>query len=113
MNPYGTTRLYRGALKPLDRDTLEWQDAALCAQVDPNEWFPEKGKSTRQAKQVCRGCPVRAECLDYALEHGELYGVWGGLSPEERVIVNAGGSSVADIIAVADEAFYARLEKTP
>lgn len=62
-----------------------WRQFALCAQVDIGEmWFPEKGGSTRDAKKVCAACPVRAECLDYALKNGERYGIWGGLSERER-----------------------------
>jgi WhiB family redox-sensing transcriptional regulator len=61
-----------------------WQDRAICAQTDPDAFFPEKGGSTRDAKKVCRGCEVRAECLDYALEHDERFGIWGGLSERER-----------------------------
>ena len=61
-----------------------WQDRALCAQTDPEAFFPEKGGSTREAKRVCRGCEVRAECLEYALEHDERFGIWGGLSERER-----------------------------
>ena len=45
---------------------LPWQDRALCAQTDPEAFFPEKGGSTREAKRVCRSCEVRAECLEYA-----------------------------------------------
>ena len=63
---------------------LAWQDRALCAQTDPEAFFPEKGGSTREAKRVCRGCEVRAECLEYALEHDERFGIWGGLSERER-----------------------------
>lgn len=73
-----------GALGPLLEDDLDWQDAALCAQSDPEAWFPEKGGSTREAKRVCRSCPVRAECLEYAFENGERFGIWGGLSERER-----------------------------
>ena len=47
-----------------------WQDRALCAQTDPEAFFPEKGGSTREAKKVCLGCDVRAECLEYALDEG-------------------------------------------
>ena len=61
-----------------------WQDRALCAQTDPEAFFPEKGGSTREAKRVCRGCEVRAECLEYALAHDERFGIWGGLSERER-----------------------------
>ena len=64
--------------------TDQWQDRALCAQTDPEAFFPEKGGSTREAKKICLGCEVRHECLDYALEHDERFGIWGGLSERER-----------------------------
>jgi WhiB family redox-sensing transcriptional regulator len=62
----------------------EWHERALCAQTDPEAFFPEKGGSTREAKRICSGCEVRAECLDYALAHDERFGIWGGLSERER-----------------------------
>jgi WhiB family transcriptional regulator, redox-sensing transcriptional regulator len=62
----------------------EWQERALCAQTDPEAFFPEKGGSTREAKRICSGCDVRAECLEYALAHDERFGIWGGLSERER-----------------------------
>jgi WhiB family transcriptional regulator, redox-sensing transcriptional regulator len=65
-------------------EELSWQDRALCAETDPEAFFPEKGGSTREAKRTCRACEVRAECLDYALEHDERFGIWGGLSERER-----------------------------
>lgn len=61
-----------------------WKDYALCAQVDPEIFYPEAGGSVRIAKRICRGCEVRTECLAYALEHHERFGVWGGLSERER-----------------------------
>ena len=61
-----------------------WQEFALCAQTDPEAFFPEKGGSTREAKRICQGCEVRAECLEYALAHDERFGIWGGLSERER-----------------------------
>jgi WhiB family redox-sensing transcriptional regulator len=67
-----------------DESLLGWQERALCAQTDPEAFFPEKGGSTREAKKVCSGCDVRAECLDYALENDERFGIWGGLSERER-----------------------------
>ncbi|MFV2197474.1 MULTISPECIES: WhiB family transcriptional regulator [unclassified Nocardiopsis] len=65
-------------------EELGWQERALCAQTDPEAFFPEKGGSTREAKKVCQSCEVRAECLEYALEHDERFGIWGGLSERER-----------------------------
>lgn len=75
-----------------------WADDALCAQTDPEIFFPEKCGGIRamnEAKRVCRRCPVRAvdmkgapggtgECLEYAMANGERFGVWGGLSERER-----------------------------
>jgi WhiB family redox-sensing transcriptional regulator len=63
---------------------LRWQVDALCAEVDTELFFPEKGGSTRAAKSVCRQCDVRAECLDYALETGQRFGIYGGASERER-----------------------------
>jgi WhiB family redox-sensing transcriptional regulator len=65
-------------------EELSWQERALCAQTDPEAFFPEKGGSTREAKKVCLVCEVRSECLTYALEHDERFGIWGGLSERER-----------------------------
>lgn len=62
----------------------QWQDQALCAQTDPDAFFPEKGGSTREAKRICKACSVRDECLEFALEHDERFGIWGGLSERER-----------------------------
>ena len=61
-----------------------WQDEANCLGVDPDLFFPERGASTREAKEVCRGCTVRLACLEYALVNGDMFGIWGGLSERER-----------------------------
>ena len=62
----------------------QWQELALCAQTDPESFFPEKGGSTREAKRICTGCEVRDACLEYSLAHDERFGIWGGLSERER-----------------------------
>jgi len=67
-----------------DGGPLEWQQRALCAQTDPEAFFPEKGGSTREAKRVCTSCDVAADCLDYALANDERFGIWGGYSERER-----------------------------
>jgi WhiB family redox-sensing transcriptional regulator len=61
-----------------------WAAEGLCAQTDPEIFFPEKGGAVKAAKRVCAGCPVKGECLEYALENQERFGVWGGLSERER-----------------------------
>ncbi|WP_019179512.1 WhiB family transcriptional regulator [Microbacterium yannicii] len=63
---------------------LSWQTDALCAQTDPEAFFPEKGGSTRDAKRICTSCDVRDQCLEYALQNDERFGIWGGLSERER-----------------------------
>ena len=68
----------------VDEGRLAWQERALCAQTDPEAFFPEKGGSTREAKRVCATCEVREECLEYALANDERFGIWGGMSERER-----------------------------
>ena len=67
-----------------DPDIAEWALQGICAGVDPEIFFPEKGGNTRDAKRVCTGCPVRRQCLEYALSHNERFGIWGGTSERER-----------------------------
>lgn len=67
-----------------EADEMGWQERGLCAQTDPEAFFPEKGGSTREAKKVCLTCEVRTECLEYALMNDERFGIWGGLSERER-----------------------------
>lgn len=67
-----------------DDNPLAWQADSLCAQTDPEAFFPEKGGSTRDAKKICTSCEVRTECLEYALSNDERFGIWGGLSERER-----------------------------
>jgi WhiB family redox-sensing transcriptional regulator len=62
----------------------EFFSYGLCAQTDPEAFFPEQGGSTREAKRVCGRCEVQPECLEYALDTRQRYGVWGGLSERER-----------------------------
>jgi WhiB family redox-sensing transcriptional regulator len=80
----------KGILLPADGGALDsthyvdWQESAVCAQTDPEVFFPEKGGSTREAKKICITCPVRQECLEDALVKDEGFGIRGGLSVRER-----------------------------
>lgn len=67
-----------------------WMDDALCAQVGTDLFFPTKGEQSADAKRVCTGCPVRSECLEYALADEDLFGVWGGTSQLERRRIRRG-----------------------
>ena len=71
-------------IEATEGDDRAWQDQANCLGVDPDLFLPERGASTREAKEVCRGCEVRQQCLEYALANGEKFGIWGGLSERER-----------------------------
>lgn len=76
---------------PLVRDTGgDWREQALCAQVDPEIFHPEKGGSPRPAKLICRMCPVQVECLETALANNEMFGIWGGLTAHERTAFRRG-----------------------
>lgn len=64
---------------------LKKRESAVCAETDPEVFFPEKGGSTRDAKKICNQiCDLTDECLNYALDSGERFGIWGGLSERER-----------------------------
>lgn len=79
-----TTAQNATAAADLDGEDKSWQDMANCLGVDPDLFFPERGASTREAKEVCKGCVVRDDCLEYALANGEKFGIWGGMSERER-----------------------------
>lgn len=58
-----------------------------CVGKDVSLWFPTRSrgpKGSAEAKAVCSGCPVRVECLEYALKEDMSYGIWGGTTPTER-----------------------------
>lgn len=75
-----------------------WRDRALCAQTDPDAFVPDKGGSTVQAKKICGTCPVRQQCLDYALANNER-GIWGGTSDTERAKMRNGNQTQEQIRA--------------
>lgn len=79
--PVAEPRKLRRMLRP-----EAWQADAACKGIDPNLFHPTDSSPTtiRDAKKVCVDCPVRKQCLDYAMRNRENDGVWGGLSTEER-----------------------------
>ena len=62
----------------------DWRDSALCAQVDPEIFFPDKGMPGRDAAAVCHRCEVRETCLQFALDNRITDGIWGGQLPTHR-----------------------------
>lgn len=86
-NPTAVSGLHVGA-EPSDItapfNAQPWVDRALCPETDPESFFPEKGGSTKQAKKICALCEVRGECLEWALDREERFGIFGGKSERER-----------------------------
>ena len=99
------------------RQDRDWQSRANCMGVDPDLFFPERGASTREAKEVCRGCVVREDCLEYALANGEKFGIWGGLSERERRRLRRARAmsrrAAATASALDDRASASWAERTP
>ena len=65
----------------------EWIADAPCSQADPELFFPDAHESRANvalAKRVCAACPVRQECLEWALDRGEKFGIYGGLTSTQR-----------------------------
>jgi WhiB family redox-sensing transcriptional regulator len=67
----------------------DWHAAGACHGADPEIFFPVSGKGLSRpqidrARGICAGCQVRGECLDYAMTSGEMHGIWGGTTPEDR-----------------------------
>lgn len=65
----------------------DWRNLALCAEVDPELFFPEKGGSHAAPKSVCARCDVRTDCRDFAVARPELTGIWGGTSEKDRITI--------------------------
>lgn len=65
-------------------ENRDWREDAVCARVDGDFWYPEVGGTNRRAKAMCRSCPVMDTCLQWAFDHNEQWGVFGGMSADER-----------------------------
>ncbi len=63
---------------------LWWQVDANCIGEDPDLFFPDRGASTRKAKELCNSCVAQEHCLEYSIVNNEKFGIWGGLSERER-----------------------------
>jgi WhiB family redox-sensing transcriptional regulator len=74
-------------------DVADWRDLAACLPENPELFFPRSGtvrrlSLARRAKAVCVGCCVRQRCLGHAVDTGQVQGIWGGLSKDERRALN-------------------------
>jgi WhiB family redox-sensing transcriptional regulator len=70
--------------------SANWRAASACLHTDPDVFFPvaagtAASKQVARALRICDGCPVKGQCLDFAMRSGEKDGIWGGTTPEERI----------------------------
>jgi WhiB family redox-sensing transcriptional regulator len=72
------------ATRPFDDSPTAWMADGNCRNYAPAVFFPSDGVGVDRARAICKGCPVAATCLEYALEHRIEHGVWGGCSERER-----------------------------
>lgn len=68
----------------LELDYQAWMSDAICPSVGTDLFFPERATSAAQPRRICDRCPVATQCLEYALDHHEDFGIWGGKSPKQR-----------------------------
>jgi len=90
-----------------------WRQRAACLSADPDLFFPDRGESAEPARQVCAQCPVRQPCLEFAISHGIMHGIWGGLTERERRALRTRHGSASqrerdEAIAVAAAAGYTK-----
>lgn len=80
-----------------------WTASALCAQADPESFFPERGSTPRPAQAICGRCIVSTDCLEYALNNGPVEGVWGGTTQRERLALTAARGITPKSVQQAEE----------
>ena len=90
-----------------------WRDRAACRGADLSVFFPGRGQSAGAARRICAGCPVRQPCLEFALSHGIVHGIWGGLAERDRRALRTRHVSTVrrerdEAIAAAAAAGYSR-----
>ena len=84
---------------PVLFDIPDWTERGRCGETDPEAFFPEKGGSTRDAKKVCMACEVRTECLEWAIDNDERFGIWGGKSERERRKIKQDRAATTEVAA--------------
>jgi hypothetical protein len=78
------------AVRPaLDPSKTPWRELALCLGHDPDLWFPQESDGGANAVRICSACPVRLDCLGWAIAHNERNGIWGGMSARKRQTMRA------------------------
>jgi WhiB family transcriptional regulator, redox-sensing transcriptional regulator len=101
---------HRASARPAT-SSAGWRDRAACRGTDLALFFPGRGQSAEPARRICARCPVREACLDYAIGHGIVHGVWGGLTERDRRALHTSWVGAArrerdEAIAAASAAGY-------
>ena len=87
-----------------DLSETSWMSHGNCAHRDPAMFFPSDGVGVEIARRACEGCPVQAQCLEYAITERIDHGVWGGASERERRrIIRSRQTQKAGISKSADQ----------
>lgn len=87
----------------------DWRLEARCIGIDPEVFYPEQGDQAWEVKRLCQGCPVRIKCLEWAIEVGDEWGIWGGVGPKDRIRItrarkrNVKFSSIEDYVERLDK----------
>jgi WhiB family transcriptional regulator, redox-sensing transcriptional regulator len=89
-------------------EDISWRDGAECQYTDPEIFFPELGANVAPVKQICRGCPARLQCYEFAVSNDMVHGVWAGLSERELRVARQDPRPAAEILADADARYDAR-----
>jgi WhiB family redox-sensing transcriptional regulator len=93
-----TSRARQVIADPRGPEVGPWEERALCSQVDPEAFFPERGGSTREAKRICGRCEVAVPCLAKAIEIKDPFGVRGGLSERQRRVLISKGVTAEKVL---------------
>lgn len=88
-----------------------WRDQANCVGAPSDAFFPDDGQLTPEAAALCRRCPVRLECRDYALTNGLIHGIWGGLGENDRRRVRSEYSKKTRGRVTRQDDFLAQLDE--
>lgn len=73
-----------GDITTLSEPPTKWMNKAACRGSNTNMFYPNPGEPSTPARQICDTCPVAVECLEYAINNGERYGIWGGTPVRKR-----------------------------
>lgn len=86
-------------------DAIKKNGPPVCQETDPESWFPESGGESyelRVAKKYCGSCPAQRECAVYAIVANEMYGIWGGLTANQRQDIRNGRTTLDKALAASE-----------